>query len=62
LSDSNDLIDNLKENRQLTDSIMKKKDDEIQALSTILVKLTERLSEFEGAKERPEGSPDLGVI
>jgi len=61
LTETNELISRLKEQKQLTDSILGEKDETIQALSKILDKLTERLSEFEGAKERPEGSPNLGV-
>jgi hypothetical protein len=60
--ENNDLLMRIQQYQETTSDILKRKDEEIQALSEVLVKLTARLEEFEDAKPRPTGEPGMGVI
>jgi len=62
LVDSDNLLIRLQQYQETTNSIIEEKDNQIQALSEVLAKLTARLEEFEDAKPRPNGSLNLGVV
>ena len=62
LIEGDDLISKLKEQREVNDSIIEGKDKQISDLSMVVIQLTKKLEEFESARPRPEGSPEVGII